>query len=173
MPIAINTNIMSLSAQRHLTSHTSALQRTGEKLASGYRINRAADDAAGLQISERLRAQIRGSRKALDNTQDAINFLNVAEGAMAQMGENLQRVRELIIQAQNDTYATAQRNAMAAEITQLFAENDRISESTQYNGIHMLNESFTANFPGPIGFRVQVTPTQPLYLPLPGLTALT
>src|SRR3982750_1787707 len=104
MPLIINANIASMNAQRYLTANTNALQSSMEKLASGYRINHASDDAAGLELSENLRAQIRGSQKALDNTQDGINVMNIADGAMQTITDNLQRMRELAVQAANDTY---------------------------------------------------------------------
>src|ERR1044072_6996118 len=101
MPLVVNTNTASLSAQRHLGVNASAVSRSMERLASGMRINRAGDDAAGLQLSENLRAQIRGSQKALDNVQDGINVLNIADGAFQQIEENMQRIRELAIQSSN------------------------------------------------------------------------
>lgn len=158
MPVTIHTNLSSLNARRSLSNHTAALQRTSERLASGQRINRAADDAAGLQLSERLRAQIRGSRKALDNVQNTINMLQFADGALAQTGESLQRIRELTVQANNDTYSTAQRDAIRDEIAQHFREIDRIAESTKYNGLKLFDEDFSLNFPVIRGFRVQLGP---------------
>lgn len=147
MPLVINTNVGSINAQRHLTNNTISLSKTMERLASGYRINRAGDDAAGLQLSENLRAQIRGAKKALDNTMDGINFLNLADGALQTIQDNMQRIRELTVQAANDTYATAQRTAMAQEIDQLRADIDRIANSTQFNGVLMLaSAGIPANF---------------------------
>jgi len=144
MPLIINTNITSLTAQRHLSTNTNALQKTMERLASGYRINRAGDDAAGLQLSENLRAQIRGTQKALSNIQDGIGVLNIADGTMQTMEDNLQRVRELVIQAANDTYALPQRQAMATEIVQLLVDNDRIANTAEYNGVKLLDGSIPA-----------------------------
>lgn len=135
MPLIINTNVSSMNAQRHLGNNTSALSKTMEKLSSGYRINRAGDDAAGLQLSENLRAQIRGQQKALANTQDGINVLNLADGAMQTMTDNLQRIRELTVQAANDTYNASQRSAIQAEIVQLLADIDRIAAATTFNGV--------------------------------------
>src|SRR5690606_24858464 len=134
MPIVINTNTASLNAQRYLGNNTTALAKSMEKLASGFRINRAGDDAAGLQISENLRAQIRGSKKALDNVQDGINVLNIVDGSFQQITDNLQRMRELAVQAANDTYATAQRQAISDELEQLKLDIDRIASATQFNG---------------------------------------
>lgn len=147
MPLIINTNSMSLNAQRHLSNNTGSLSKTMERLASGYRINRAGDDAAGLQLSENLRAQIRGSQKALDNTLDGVNFLNLADGSLQTIQDNLQRIRELTVQAANDTYATAQRTAITQEIDQLRADIDRISNAAQFNGVLMLaSTGLPANF---------------------------
>lgn len=146
MPLTINTNITSLNAQRYLNSNTNSLQKTMEKLASGYRINRAGDDAAGLQLSENLRAQIRGSKKALDNTQDGMNILNIADGALQTITDSLQRMRELAVQAANDTYNTAQRSAMQVEVEQLLADVDRIASATKFNGVDLLSASAPANF---------------------------
>ena len=146
MPLTINTNIVSMTAQRYLNSNSSALQSTMEKLSSGYRINRAGDDAAGLQLSENLRAQIRGSQKALANTQDGINVLNMSDGALQTVTDNLQRIRELAVQASNDTYNTAQRSAMQVEMTQLLADIDRIAAATKFDGVDLLSASSPANF---------------------------
>lgn len=139
MPLVINTNTQSLTSQRYLGVNTMALSKSMEKLSSGFRINRASDDAAGLQLSETLRAQIRGSQKALGNTQDGINVLNIADGAMAQMTENLQRMRELAVQAANDTYDANQRTAMQSEFNQLRLDITRISDSTSFNGRFLLD----------------------------------
>jgi len=126
--------------------NTNALQKTMEKLASGYRINRAGDDAAGLQLSENLRAQIRGSKKALDNTQDGMNVLNIADGALQTITDSLQRMRELAVQAANDTYNTSQRSAMQVEVEQLLADVDRIASATKFNGVDLLSTASPANF---------------------------
>jgi flagellin len=138
MPININTNVAALNAQRNVEGNTSALNKSLERLASGFRINRAGDDAAGLQISESLRAQIRGSKQALSNAQDGINVLNIVDGAQGVIQDNLQRVRELTVQAANDTLATSQRTAIATEITQRIADVDRIANSTTFNGVTLL-----------------------------------
>jgi len=121
-----------------------------EKLASGFRINRAGDDAAGLQISENLRAQIRGSKKALDNVQDSMNVLSIVDGAYQQITDNLQRMRELTVQAANGTYATAQKTAIENELLQLRADIDRIASATQFNGVSLMDGSQT-NFYAQIG----------------------
>jgi flagellin len=141
MPLVINTNVASMNAQRYLTSNTNGLGKTMEKLASGYRINRAGDDAAGLQVSEKLRAQIRGSQKALDNVQDGINMLNIADGAYQSITDAMQRMRELAVQAANDTYSSAQRSAMQIEYDSLASGITQMAEAAQFNGIHLLDSS--------------------------------
>jgi flagellin len=146
MPLIINTNISSLTAQRSLATNTTNLQKTMEKLASGYRINRAGDDAAGLQLSENLRSQIRGSQKALANTQDGMNVLNIADGALQTITDNLQRIRELSVQSANDTYNTAQRSAMQVEMTQMLMDIDRIANSTKFDGVNLLSSATPATF---------------------------
>ncbi|MBY0449708.1 MAG: flagellin FliC [Cyanobacteria bacterium] len=146
MPITINTNASSLNAQRHLSINGNNLSRSLERLSSGLRINRAGDDAAGLQISELFRAQIRGTSKAADNTQDGINLLNLADGAYQTITDNLQRVRELTVQAANDANATAQRTAIENEIDQLRNDVDRIASATSFNGVNLLGSSVPANF---------------------------
>ena len=153
MALTINTNPMSLNSQRNLSINTSNLSKSMERLSSGYRINRAGDDAAGLQISENLRAQVRGSKAALNNVQDGINVLNIADGAMQSITNNLQRVRELAVQAANDTYGTTERTAIAAEITQLAAEITRVSDATEFNGVNLLDGTAAggANFTLQIG----------------------
>jgi flagellin len=143
MPMIINTNIASMNSQRHLTMNTAALQGSMEKLASGYRINHASDDAAGLGLSENLRAQIRGNQKALDNTQDGINVMSIADGAMQTITDNLQRMRELAVQASNDTYSITQRNSMQTEYDQLASGITQIASSVQFNGIKLLDGTST------------------------------
>lgn len=143
MPVIINTNVASLNAQRNLNLNSMGLTRSMERLASGYRINRAGDDAAGLYVSENLRSQIRGSKKAIDNTQDGINLLNIADGAYQVITDNLQRMRELAVQAGNETYSQSQRTALNIEIDALRADIDRISSTTQFNGVVLLSVSPT------------------------------
>jgi flagellin len=145
MPLVVNTNVAAMNAQRYLTSNTTGLGKTMEKLASGYRINRAGDDAAGLQVSEKLRAQIRGSQKALDNVQDGINMLNIADGAMQTITDAVQRMRELAVQAANDTYSSAQRSAMQTEYDSLASGITQIAQAAQFNGIHLLDASSPSN----------------------------
>jgi flagellin len=144
MPLNINTNVASLNAQRFLNNNSSMLSKSMEKLSSGYRINRAGDDAAGLALSEKLRSQIRGSQKAQDNVQDGINVLNIADGALQSVTDNLQRMRELTVQAGNDTYNTAQRSSMKAEFDQLASGINQIANATQFNGVKLLDGSASA-----------------------------
>jgi len=144
MPLNINTNVASLNAQRFLTNNTSMLSKSMEKLSSGYRINRAGDDAAGLALSEKLRSQIRGSQKAQDNVQDGINVLNITDGALQSVTDYLQRMRELAVQAGNDTYNTAQRSSMKAEFDQLRSGINQIAAATQFNGVKLLDGTTTS-----------------------------
>lgn len=156
MPLVVNTNVSSLAAQRHLGSNTARLTKTMEKLASGYRINRAGDDAAGLQLSENLRAQIRGSKKAHDNVQDGINVLNIADGAYQTITDNLQRMRELAVQAGNDTYNVDQRGAIQLEINILYNEIDRIAVATEFNGVGLLDSTAPNTFLIQLGANAQL-----------------
>lgn len=141
----INTNIGSMNAQRNLNSSSVAMQKSLEKLSSGYRINRAGDDAAGLAISEKMRGQIRGLNQASRNAQDGISLIQTAEGALTETHSILQRMRELAVQASSDTVGTgsADRAAIGTEITALTAEIDRISTTTQFNGQKLLDGTFS------------------------------
>jgi flagellin len=139
MSIQVNTNVQSLNAQRLLSKNGTMLSKSFEKLASGFRINRASDDAAGFQISEGLRSQIRGSQKAADNVQDAINVVNMADGTMSTIVDNLQRMRELTIQGASETLGTDQRSAISKELIQLTKDIDRISNATSFNGKNLFS----------------------------------
>ena len=139
MGININTNVQSLNAQRVLGSNVKSLGKSLEKLSSGYRINRASDDAAGLQISEGLRSQIRGSDQANSNVQDGINVLNTTDGSLETITNNLQRVRELAVQGGNDTLSSDQRSAIDKEIQQLAKDVTRIAGASQFNKKDLLN----------------------------------
>jgi len=143
MPLVINSNIASMNAQNYLSRNTNALQNSMEKLASGYRINHASDDAAGLGLSENLRSQMRGDEKALANTQDGINVMNIADGAMQTITDNLQRMRELAVQASNDTYSSTQRTSMQTEYDQLASGITQIAKAVQFNGIQLLDGTST------------------------------
>ena len=138
MAISVGTNPASLNAQRNLGSTQRALAGNLAKLSSGMRINEAADDAAGLGISERLKAQIRGMSQASRNANDGVSMIQVAEGAMNEQAGILTRLRELGVQASNGTLGTQERGYIATEKTSLVQELDRISTVTEYNGVAML-----------------------------------
>jgi flagellin len=139
MGLIVNTNVASLVAQRNLLNNSNKTTKSLEKLASGLRINRAADDAAGLSISETLRTQVRGNKQAVANAQDGINILQVAEGGLSVIAENLQRIRELTVQAANDTNATNEREAIAREVRQRSDDITRIASTLRFNTIVLLD----------------------------------
>ncbi|HEY4581544.1 MAG TPA: flagellin [Lysobacter sp.] len=138
----INTNVMSLNSQRNLASNSANLSTSIQRLSSGLRINSAKDDAAGLAISERFTAQIRGMNQASRNANDGISLAQTAEGALAEVGNNVQRIRELAVQASNGTNSQADRDALDVEVTQLKAEIQRVAEQTKFNGVSLLDGSF-------------------------------
>jgi len=144
MPQTINTNIASLNAQRNLNGSQAASQTAMQRLSSGLRINSAKDDAAGLAISERFTSQIRGLNQAARNANDAISLSQTAEGAMASVGDNLQRIRELAVQSANATNSSSDRAALQSEVAQLKSEIDRVATQTAFNGIKLLDGSFTS-----------------------------
>lgn len=147
MPQIINSNIASLSAQRNLNSSQNSLSTSLERLSSGLRINSAKDDAAGLAISERMTSQVRGLNQAARNANDGISMSQTAESALSEMGNNLQRIRELSVQASNASNTASDRAALQAEVTQLTAEIQRVATQTQFNGLNLLDGSFsTLNF---------------------------
>lgn len=139
----INHNIAALNTNRQLAINNSAAQKNLEKLSSGYRINRAADDAAGLAISEKMRAQIRGLDQATRNAQDGISLIQTAEGALNETHSILQRMRELADQSVNGTYTDADRADLQKEFDQLTQEVDRISNTTQFNTMNLLDGTTT------------------------------
>ena len=141
MSIIVNTNVSSILVQRSLSTSTQNIQSSLEKLSTGYRINKAADDAAGLTISEGLKSQGRGAQVAADNAQTGINLLQTAEGDLAIIQENLQRIRDLTIQAANGTNGSAERTAIQSEVQQRVTEIDRIASSSAFNGINLLDGS--------------------------------
>ncbi len=145
---SIVTNIGAINAQRNLGISGMRLGKVLEQLSSGYRINRAADDAAGLGISEKMRAQIRGDSQAIRNAQDGISMLQTAEGAMDEISSMLQRMRELAVQGANDTYDTNARNSMGQEIIQLRSEIDRIAGGTTFNGQNLLTGTLSGSLGG-------------------------
>lgn len=138
MGLRINTNTASLNAQRVLWGTKLGLDRSMEKLASGFRINRAGDDAAGLAISENLKAQVRGIKQAQRNAQDGVSLVQVAEGAMNEVSSIMIRLRELAVQAASDTVGPVERQFLNVEYDQLISEVDRISEGTEFNGTQLL-----------------------------------
>jgi len=139
MSTVINTNIKALVATGELAKNGRVMAKTMESLSTGSRINKASDDAAGLSIRENMTAQIKGLNAAVRNANDAISMLQTADGALNEVSEMLQRMRELGTLAQNDTYSTAQRVAMNDEFTQLQSEIDRIADNTQWNGMNLLD----------------------------------
>jgi flagellin len=147
MAQVIGTNIAALNAQRNLNSSQSALNTSLQRLSSGLRINSAKDDAAGLAISQRMTAQIRGLDQATRNANDAISLAQTAEGNLSEIGNILQRMREIAVQSANDTNTAADRSSLQTEATQLSSEIDRIANSAQFNGKNLLNGTFaTATF---------------------------
>jgi flagellin len=139
MGLRINTNTASLNAQRNLVGTKLSLDKNLERLSSGYRINRAGDDAAGLAISESLRAQIRGLKQASRNAQDGVSLVQVAEGGLNEISSIMIRLRELAVQAASDTVGPVERQFLNVEYDQLVSEIDRISEGTEFNGTPLLS----------------------------------
>ncbi|RXK63981.1 flagellin [Stenotrophomonas sp. MA5] len=144
MAQVINTNTMSLNAQRNLSTSGASLATTIQRLSSGSRINSAKDDAAGLAISERFGTQIRGTDVAIRNANDGISLAQVAEGSLTEIGNNLQRIRELSVQSSNATNSASDRKALQAEVTQLVSEIDRVAKQSEFNGTKLLDGSFSS-----------------------------
>ena len=144
MASTINTNVQSITAQRNLGVSQNSLATSMQRLSSGLRINSAKDDAAGLAISERMGAQIKGLNQAARNANDSISLAQTAEGALSSVSNNLQRIRELAVQSRNATNSTDDRAALQKEVTQLKSEIDRVSKDTSFNGTNLLDGSFTA-----------------------------
>src|SRR5437763_9458531 len=143
MSLRIQTNVEAFNAQRHLSSTTGKLAVAMERLSSGYRISRAADDAAGLSISEKLQAQINGLDQANRNAQDAVSLTQTAEGSLDEVHEMLQRVRELAVQYKNGTLSTSDQQAIQSEVNQLASELDRIGSTVEVHGINRLSGAGT------------------------------
>ena len=141
--MVVQHNMQAMNTNRQLGVTTSAQSKSTEKLSSGYKINRAADDAAGLSISEKMRSQIRGLNKASSNAQDGVSLIQTAEGALNETHSILQRMNELATQAANDTNTTSDRNAIQSEMNQLASEINRISSTTQFNTQNLLDGTFT------------------------------
>src|SRR5688572_23663235 len=147
MPQVINTNVMSLNAQRNLSTSGGQLATALQRLSSGLRINSAKDDAAGLAIAERFTTQIRGLNQAARNANDGISLAQTGEGALAEITSNLQRVRELAVQAANSTNSASDRAALDQEVQQRLAEIERVASQTSFNGQKILDGTFgTAAF---------------------------
>src|SRR3954462_8229701 len=146
MSLRIQNNVEAFNAHRNLSMTEGGLARSMERLSSGYRINRAADDAAGLAISERLRGQINGLEQSQRNVQDAVSLVQTAEGSLTEVHAMLQRVRELAVQYKNGSLSTADRVAIQSEVYQLASEIERIGASAEFNGIKLLNTAQTISF---------------------------
>ena len=142
--MVVQHNLTAANTNRQLGITTNGLQKSTEKLSSGYKINRAADDAAGLSISEKMRNQIRGLNKASDNAQDGISLVQTAEGALNEVHSMLQRMSELAVQAANGTNATTDRTALNDEVQQLKIEIQRVGSTTQFNKMNILDGGFSA-----------------------------
>jgi len=142
MALSINTNVASLAAQRNLTSSQNELSTSLQRLSSGLRINSARDDAAGLAISERFTAQINGLNQGIRNANDGISLAQTAEGALGEVTSNLQRIRELAVQAANSTNSADDRTTLQAEVTQLVAEIERVATQTKFNNVALLDGTF-------------------------------
>lgn len=142
--MVVQHNLTAANTNRQLGITTNGLQKSTEKLSSGYKINRAADDAAGLSISEKMRNQIRGLNKASDNAQDGISLVQTAEGALNEVHSMLQRMSELAVQAANGTNATTDRTALNDEVQQLKTEIKRVGSTTQFNKMNILDGGFSA-----------------------------
>ncbi len=140
----INTNVMSMTAQRNLSQSAGALATSMQRLSSGLRVNSAKDDAAGLAISERMNAQVRGLNVAARNANDGISLAQTAEGSLGKVGDMLQRMRELAVQSANATNSSSDREALQAEVSQLRSEIGRVADTTSFNGRKLLDGSFTA-----------------------------
>lgn len=139
MALYVNTNINSLIAQRSLNSSTSSLQQAITRLSTGYRVNQAGDDAAGLCVAQGLETQIRGNKRAMLNVEDGLNMMYIAEGGMSGVTEDLQRIRELCIQAANGVYSQDQQQTLMNEIKERLADIDVIANSTVFNGLELTN----------------------------------
>jgi flagellin len=143
MAMIVQHNLQAMNSNRQLGVVTNAQAKSTEKLSSGYKVNRAADDAAGLAISEKMRSTVRGLKRASTNAQDGISVVQIAEGALGEVHSILQRMNELATQAANDANTTIDRDAIKDEIDQLTSEIDRIRSTTQFNTMNLLDGSFT------------------------------
>lgn len=146
MSMFVNTNVSSINARRQLFDVSNKLNVSFERLSSGFRINRAADDAAGLQISDRMTSQIQGLNQAVRNANDAISLVQTAEGAMAEVTSSLQRIRQLAVQSQNGINTSADRLALQKEVSALKTEISRVASTTQFAGVDLLTGTYSAAF---------------------------
>ena len=144
MAAVINTNTASLNAQRNLSASQSSLTTSLQRLSSGLRINSAKDDAAGLAISDRMTSQIKGLNQAARNANDGISLAQTAEGALASVGDALQRMRELAVQASNATNSASDRASLQKEVDQLVSQINTVSSQTSFNGVKLLDGTFNA-----------------------------
>ena len=145
MGLYVNTNINSLIAQRSLNTANNSLQSAIKRLSTGYRVNQAGDDAAGLCVAQGLETQIRGNKRALLNIQDGLNMMYIAEGGMSGVTEDLQRIRELCIQAANGVYSEAQQQTLFNEVDQRLQDIDVIANTTIFNGLNLANGTIAKN----------------------------
>lgn len=146
MSLYVNTNVSALNAQRQLFDVSDKLSTSFERLSSGFRINSASDDAAGLQISDRMTSQIQGLNQAVRNANDAISLTQTAEGALAEVTTSLQRIRQLAVQSQNGINSSADRLALQKEVSALKTEISRVATDTQFGGVDLLNGTYSAKF---------------------------
>ncbi|HAU92076.1 MAG TPA: flagellin FliC, partial [Alteromonas sp.] len=146
MSLYVNTNVSALNAQRQLFDVSNKLSTSFERLSSGFRINSASDDAAGLQISDRMTSQIQGLNQAVRNANDAISLTQTAEGALSEVTTSLQRIRQLAVQSQNGINSSADRLALQKEVSALKTEISRVSTDTQFGGVDLLKGDYSATF---------------------------
>ncbi|OFC68962.1 flagellin [Alteromonas confluentis] len=146
MSLFVNTNVSSINAQRQLFDVNDRLNTSFERLSSGFRINSAADDAAGLQISDRLTSQVQGLNMAVRNANDAISLSQTAEGALSEVTTSLQRIRQLAVQSQNGINSSSDRQALQKEVSALRTEISRIATTTQFGSVKILDGNFSAKF---------------------------
>lgn len=157
MSVVINSNVASLIAQRSLTDNTYSLQKVFERLSSGAKINSAKDDAAGLSISEKLKVQLNGYQKAINNTKDGVNALNIADSGLESMIDSLQRIRELSVQAATATYSSSERTYILDEIKERLTDMNRVIQTSKFNDTPLLDGSLSA-----LGLRIQTGPDSAL-----------
>jgi flagellin len=169
MGLRIQNNVEAFNAHRQLTGTAAKAAKSMEKLSSGYRINRAADDAAGLAISEKMRGQIGGLAQAQRNAQDGVSLVQTAEGALTEVHSMLQRVRDLKVQYENGTLDAQDKEAIAAEVKQLATEIDKIRDDTEFNGIKLLDG--TGGTAGSVSFQVGANASETISVTTQDITA--